>query len=145
MDEQLRSRADARLDSALVARGLADPRETYRGRLRALREASPELFATALRHYEEVVLPDLAEGEDPVGAWIEYGRYLADLVSPGRAVAIDALGRADAWAPAGAGPLLVLHLPDDRTGAAQALVAPLEPTPAQRAAHDLLVLGRLGL
>ena len=91
------------------------------------------------------MLPDLAEGEDPVGAWIEYGRYLADLVSPGRAVAIDALGRADAWAPAGGGPLLVLHLPDDRTGAAQALVAPLEPTPAQRAAHDLLVLGRLGL
>jgi hypothetical protein len=143
MDRETRSRADARLEAALRDQGLADPRAAYRACLRALREANHDAFERALRHYDEVVVPLLADGdEDPVQVWIDYGRFLGELLAPGRTVAVDGSGRAQPYAAPGPPLMLILHLPEDRGAPAIALCSPDQPTPPQQAAYDLLVLGR---
>ncbi len=141
----MRVQAEGRLDAALLERGLADPRDDYRARLRALREASPDHFARALRHYDEVVLPSLASAGDAVEVWIEWGRFLADLVTPGRTVAVDGAGRSQPYELPLARDRMVLHLPEDRGSPAIPLATPRLPTPAQQATYDLLVLGKLAL
>jgi hypothetical protein len=140
-----RIRADARLEAALTARELADPRDGYRSRLRALREIDPDRFARALRHYEEVVLPGLAGEGDAVEVWIEYGQFLADMLAPGRTVMVNGAGRAEIYAVPLPRESMVLHLPEDSAAAAIPLVTPRLPTPPQRATYDLLVLGKLSL
>jgi hypothetical protein len=145
MRGDLRVRADARLEAALSERALADPRDGFRARLRWLRETNPELFERAARHYEDEVLPGLAGEEDPVEAWVEYGRYVEELVAPGRTVAIDEFGRAVPYVRPLIPELLVLHVPEDRDAAAVTLAMPRAPSPAQRATCDLLVRGRLSL
>lgn len=145
MATEKRDHADARLEAALHERGLNDPRDGYRMRLRALRETRPDLFERATRYYQEEVLPALVAGADPIETWIEYGRFLAETISPGRTVTIDDTGSArpySAPSPTGA---LVLHLPNDRDAASMPLAEPVEPSPAQRAAYDLLVRRQLAL
>lgn len=140
-DEQS-ARADANLETALAARGLADPRPWLRDRLRRLRERNPEAFEEALAHYRGELLPTVAEGGDPVDAWVTYGHALGEWTGPGRTVAIDPTGRAAAWSPPHGDHLLVLHLPEADDAPALTIMAPAHPTPAQRAALELLVLGR---
>lgn len=145
MATDMRDRADARLEAALRERELTDPRDGYRMRLRALRETSPELFERATRYYQEDVLPALTAGADAIETWIDYGRFLAEIISPGRIVTIDGTGSARPYSaplPSGA---LVLHLPRDRDAATMPLAEPVEPSPPQRAAYDLLVRGRFAL
>jgi hypothetical protein len=141
MDSQLRSRAEASLVKAAEAQGLTDPRPSFREYLRALRQSRPQAFDQAVEHYEQNVLPALADAE-PLTVWLEYGRYLASLTTAGKAIAVDASGRAAPWtreAPAG----LVLFVPDENAAEVMVLSQPVTPSPAQQATLTLLVERKL--
>jgi hypothetical protein len=141
MDSQLRSRAEAGLVKAAERHGLADPRPSYRERLRALRQARPDAFDQAVEHYEQTVLPALADAE-PLPVWLEYGRYLASLTTTGKAITVDASGRAAPWTrEAQAG--LVLFVPEDNAAEVMVLSQPVTPSPAQHATLTLLVERKL--
>lgn len=141
MDPQLRARAEARLAEAAEAEGIADPRPPYRDRLRQLRQSHPEAFDRAIEHYERKVLPALA-GEQPLAAWLEYGRFLASLEAEGRVVGIDSRGRASDWS-SDARPGLVLFIPDDTAADVMVLCQPVAMSEAQQATVRLLVDRRL--
>lgn len=133
-----------RLEEALEARGLTDPRPLYRDLLRQLRQADATAYEQAVRRYEEELGPSAdeseADGGAAVGAWIGYGRWLADHLAPGRDVSVDREGRAaelgEDEVPPGA---LVLHLPDRRNRRALPLALPRDPSAAQSATLELLV------
>jgi hypothetical protein len=141
MDTALRTRAEAALVKAAEGQGLADPRPSYRERLRSLRQARPEAFDQAVEHYEQTVLPALAAGE-PLPVWLEYGRYLAGLTTAGKVITVDASGWARPWtrdAPAG----LALFIPEDNAADVMVLSQPMAPSPAQNATLILLVERKL--
>ena len=145
MTDDIRERAMARLERALAGAGIEDPRPYYRARLRGLRERDPAALAESVRYHEEVLLPRVAdEGSDPVAEWLEYGRRLAELGEPGRLVDVDERGRARPYdGRARPRDHLILHLPDDPRVPAFVLGMPRDPSPAQRAPFELLVLGKL--
>jgi len=134
--------ADARLREALEAAGARDPREFYREQLKALREADEDAYHRAVSYYRETLIPSIAEGSaEPLPAWTDYGRRLAELTEPGRTVSIDASGRAsewEAWEP----DALALHLPDEARTRAILVQLPPELSAAQRATYSWLVAGR---
>ena len=139
-DPELRARADQRLERALQDAGARDPRDFYRDRLRALKERDPAAFRDALRYYEETLVPAVARDDtDALAEWLEYGRVLAASCAAGRTVQIDADGRAADYAAPVPRDALVLHLPDAATEAALVVGIPRKLSPAQRAAHELLV------
>lgn len=143
---ELRARADERLSGALAAAGARDPREHYRGQLRDLKARAPDAYRRALAYYEERLLPAVArEGSDPLAEWLEYGRVLATLATPGRTMQIDPAGRASDYAPPVPLDALVLHLPDRTNERAVAVGLPARLTPPQRASYDLLVRQAQGL
>jgi hypothetical protein len=138
-----RERADARLDQSLQQTGARDPREFYRERLRELKERDAGAYGQAVRYFEEVLIPSIAEGgQEPLAAWTEYGRRLAELSAPGRTVTVDATGRAGPYAPPAGPDALVLHLPQVAGGRALLVGLPRALSEAQRATYDWLVLGR---
>jgi hypothetical protein len=144
-DEALRARADARFEQALAERGARDPRGFYRERLKEMREQAPAAFREALAYFEQTLIPAVAaEGSDPLAAWLDYGRRLAELTAPGRTVQIDASGRSGEYAPPVPLDALVLHLPEQSSRPALVVGIPMQLSPAQRAAYDLLVKGSLG-
>jgi len=145
MGQEIRERAMARLEQALTGAGVEDPRGFYRARLRDLRERDPGALAESVRYYEEVLLPRVAdEGSDPLAEWLEYGRRLAELGEPGRLIEVDAGGRARPYdGRSTPRDRLILHLPDDPRVPAFVLGMPRDPSPAQRATFELLVLGKL--
>jgi hypothetical protein len=134
--------AERALEAALRETGARDPREFYRERLRELKRVSPEAYREAVAYYSETLLPRVASGEvEPLAAWTEYGRRLAEALAPGRTVAIDATGRAHAWERHDAA-ALVLHVPADEGARALLVGLPPELSPAQRATYDVLVAGK---
>lgn len=136
-------RADALLESALEATGARDPREFYRERLRELKQAHPAAYEKAVAHYRDVLVPGVAGGElEPLEAWTEYGRTLAELEAPGRTMVVDATGRAHPYEPPVNRDGLILHIPDDRKHRALLVGLPPELSPAQRASYDWLVAGK---
>lgn len=141
MDAKLVEQADQAFARALEATGARDPREFYRGRMLELRQSDPDAFARARAYYEETLVPAVGGGKvDPVQAWLEYGRLLAEWTSPGRTVMVDGSGRASPWSVPVPLDHLVLHLPEGRGSAAAIPVGiPPELTVAQRATWDLLV------
>lgn len=142
MVEDRTNEADRILEEALERAGARDPREFYRDRLRTLKETNPEGYQSAVRYYRDTLIPSVASGEaDPLEAWTEYGRTLAEAVARGRTVTIDGTGQAHPY-EGPVGDHLILHLPDD--GGAKALLVglPPEPTPAQRATYAVLVAGK---
>lgn len=141
MDPQLRTRAEGRLEEAARSHGIVDPRPPYRDRLRRLRESQRDAFDRAIEHYEQQVLPALADAA-PLNAWIDYGRYLAQLEGPGRTVRIEQDGRATTWS-ADAPPGLVLFIPEDTASDVLVLSQPLKPSDAQEATLRLLVERKL--
>lgn len=146
MADDLQTRAEERLEEALASTGARDPRDYYRERLRALREQDRSLYEQAVGHYKDVLIPAIAGGEaDPLAAWTEYGRRLAELASPGRTLTLDASGRATAYTQPADPAHLVLHLPDSPRGPSLLVALPTELTPAQRAAYAWLVQGRTSL
>jgi hypothetical protein len=139
-DPDLRAHADERFARALEAAGARDPRDFYRKQLVALKAANREAYQRALGYFEERLIPAVArEDSDPLAEWLEYGRVLANLATPGRTVQIDASGRATEYARPVPPDTLVLHLPE-RTGDPAIVVGiPGTLSPAQRANYDLLV------
>ncbi len=141
--QEIQERADARLSEALAVRSARDPREFYRERLRELRDQSADAYGQAVSYYRETLLPSIADGSaEPVAAWTEYGRQLAELLSPGRTVALDDSGRASPYEAPANPDVLVLHLPSDQRRRALVVALPAELSTAQRAAYDWLVVGR---
>ncbi|MFW6200685.1 MAG: hypothetical protein ACOC8K_08930 [Gemmatimonadota bacterium] len=143
MNQELKDRADARFEAALEAAGARDPRDYYRDVLRELKGRDPDAYEAAVEHFQETLIPGIASGElQPLEAWREYGRKLAERVAEGRTVEIDATGLSHPHDPSAHQDRLVVHLPDD-TGEKAILVSlPAEVTPAQQATYDLLVAGK---
>ena len=141
-DDATAATADRILEEALERAGARDPRDFYRDRLRTLKESDPEGYRSAVAYYQDTLIPSVASGDaEPLEAWTEYGRTLAEAVAEGRTVSIDATGRAHPYE----GPMadhLVLHLPDDRGTKALLVGLPPDLTRAQRATYDVLVAGR---
>jgi hypothetical protein len=142
MNDEIAEKADRVLEEALERTGARDPRDFYRERLRSLKGTDAEAYGAAVEYYRGTLLPSVAsEEEDPLAAWTEYGRTLAEAVASGRTVSIDETGRSEPYD----GPRqdrLILHLPDD--GGQRALLVGLPPelSPAQRATYDVLVAGK---
>jgi hypothetical protein len=138
--------AERALEAALAESGARDPREFYRERLRELKRVRPDDYKTAVAYYTDTLLPDVAgHRRDPLSAWTDYGRRLAEALAPGRTVGIDETGRARPFASAGdpaGGGGLVLHLPHDTGAKALVVALPRALTAAQRAAYDVLVSGK---
>ncbi|MBX6362604.1 MAG: hypothetical protein IRZ00_01940 [Gemmatimonadetes bacterium] len=141
MADSLRARADARLDQALAARRLTDPRDLFRDRLRRLRADDPAAFGRAIDYFEHTLLPRVAADAEPITEWIEYGRFLAELTGPGRVLAVDPSGRARAYEPPPGADLLVLFFPDVQTDPVLPLARPRELSAAQQATWELLLPG----
>jgi len=140
--EPLAAAAEKVLEAALAESGARDPRDFYRDRLRELKRVSPDAYQRAVAYYSETLLPEVAQRRrDPLVAWTEYGRRLAESLSPGRCVAIDATGRARAY-EATESDGLILHLPDDKGAKALLVALPRSLTAEQRATYDVLVVGK---
>ena len=142
-----REAIERRTDAAFAASAWQDPRAEYRALLKRLRERDSTLFEDAVRAYDATVVSRLADDEraDPVGAWIEYGRRLAQIAGGGRTVAIDGDGRA-LDAPSEPLPAtLLLHLPADEGAPALVVAAPRDASPAQQATVALLAAGAQAL
>ena len=146
MATDLQKKADARFAAALAAGGARDPRDYYRARLRDLKQSNPQGYADAVAYYQTMLVPSIAEdGADPLVAWRDFGLLLARLSAPGRAVAVDPGGRSRPFEPPGEAEDMILHLPDARNTRALLVGLPPEPSPAQMATHNWLVLGRRAL
>ena len=139
-------KADAAIEKALATSGARDPREFYRERLRELKQSSADAYEEAVAYYRDTLVPSVAGGSiDPLVAWTEYGRKLAELAAPGRTVSIDPTGRAEPYTSPVSQERLVLHMPDARKGRALLVALPPELSAAQHACYDWLVRGRLKL
>ncbi len=134
--------ADERLEAALEKTGARDPRAVCRERLRQLKGVDEAAFEQALGHYRDRLVPAIAAGEEPLTAWVEYGRTIARLTFRGSTVAIDRTGLAREYATPADPEALVLHLPRGGKGRALLVAQPRDPSPAQQATCDLLVDGR---
>jgi hypothetical protein len=143
MSEEMRRQADQKFEEALERTGARDPREFYREALKELRAENPEGYDQAVRHFQEALVPAVARGgSQPLEAWREYGRLIAELTAPGRTVALDETGRSEAYRSDLPLDRLVLHLPEARGRRAILVSLPPQPSPAQRAAYNLLVAGK---
>jgi len=142
MEQDQSVAADRILEEALESTGARDPREFYRARLKELRSADPAAYESAVAYYRDTLIPTVASGAAPaLDAWTEYGRRLAEALTPGRTVSIDGSGRSSAFERPGPD-VLVLHLPDDNGARALLVSLPLELSAAQRATYDVLVAGK---
>jgi hypothetical protein len=146
VSDDLQAEADRKLEAALGAAGARDPREFYRDRLRELKQNDRVAYDQAVVYYRDTLVPAVAGGADPLPAWTEYGRKLAELTAPGRTMMVDHTGAAAPYRAPAPADWLILHLPEGR-GAGRALVVglPAELSRAQRATYDLLVSGKLTL
>jgi hypothetical protein len=110
--------------------------------MRQLRETDESAFRRAREHYETRLLPTVARDDtDPLAEWLDYGRVLAELASPGRTVEIDPSGRALPYSQPVSPDRLVLHLPTSARDPAILVGLPTTLSPAQRATYSLLVKG----
>lgn len=135
--------AERILEEALEATGARDPRDYYRRQLTDLRQSSEEAYEKAVGYYRETLVPSIAEDRaDPLAAWTEYGRTLAELRTRGRTVTVDPTGKAEPYQAPVDPDRLVLHLPE--AGKAQAMLVglPAALSDAQQATFDWLVRGR---
>ena len=137
--EANRARADQRTDEALESSGFEDPRDLFRQRLRQLREQQPAAFAEAITYFEAELLPRVAAAGDPIEEWVQYGRRLGELTSPGRIVSVDVTGRGRPFRSMVEPGTMILHIPHDTAVDVLPLAMPRTPSAAQRATYDLLV------
>lgn len=135
--------AERILEDALEATGARDPRDYYRRQLMDLRRSSEDAYDDAVAYYRETLVPSIAEGRvEPLAAWTEYGRTLAELQKPGRTVSVDPTGKAEPYEAPVAADRLVLHLPEARKESAVLVGLPADLSDAQRATVQWLVQGR---
>jgi len=131
----------ARTTEALADAGLDDMRPAYRILLRRLKAQDPAAFSEATARYDEVLVPAIADGRDPVTAWLAYGAWIARRLLPGRLVQLDTTGLASdvTGDPEAHSDRVLLYLPDPEKESAIPIACPLEPSPAQQIALQLLV------
>lgn len=140
MSNERTDEADRLLEEALERHGARDPREYYRGQLRALREENRAGYDEAVAYYRETLLPAVADGDsDPLAEWTAYGQRLARHRASGRTVSVGPDGVARDFELADALGGLVLHIPDEKREPAMIVALPRELSPAQRATVDFLV------
>jgi hypothetical protein len=137
MDDTAKRLADERTDQAISDAPFEDFREAYRERLRWLKDSQPQGFTRALSHYNDILVPNIARGSDPLAEWIQYGGLLGNFSGKGKTVRIDETGRSHPFDESLDG--LILHLPDDTNIPALALAVPKQLSEAQRATLNLLV------
>jgi hypothetical protein len=143
MDKATRQEADRRFEEAIRASEARDPRDFYRTALRELKESNPDGYEKAVEHFQTILGPSVASGEaEPLTAWREYGRLIAEMTGEGRTLAIDETGFAKPYSPESPLDQLVLHLPDGKGRRAILVSLPPKPSPAQRATFELLVQGK---
>lgn len=143
MSEDQTAEADRRLQEVLEASGARDPREFYRDRLRELESADASAYSEAVAYYKDRLIPAVAAGSvDPLVAWAEYGRMLAESLAPGRTVSIDTTGSAHPYESPASPDRLVLHLPQNPGVRALLVSLPTTLSAAQRATYDVLVSGK---
>lgn len=142
MSQDPKARADARLEMALENADQRDPRPFYRNALRYLRESDGPAFQSALRYFEEELVPSVAGEADPLRAWAEYGVVLVRSLGNGRMVELDSTGRARTVEGPGGAVGLVLFVPGAAAAPVVVLRYPANPSAAQHAAYELLVEGR---
>jgi len=143
MSEDRTAEADRRLQEVLESSGARDPREFYRNRLRELKSADASAYSAAVAYYKDRLIPEIAAGSvDPLIAWAEYGRMLAESLAPGRTVSIDATGCAHSYESPAPPDQLVLHLPQNQGARALLVSLPANLSPAQRATYDVLISGK---
>ena len=141
MSDSTAAAAEKVLDAALAETGARDPRDFYRERLRELKRTHPDDYQRAVAYYTDTLLPEVAERRrDPLVAWTEYGRRLAEALAPGRTVSIDDGGRARPYDTSADG--LIVHLPDDKGARALLVSLPRSLSAPQRATYDVLVAGK---
>ena len=145
MTETEQGLADQRLEAMLEESGARDPRICCRDRLRELKGIDPNAFREAVDYYRGELIPTIASGAEPLTAWIEYGRRIAQLTFEGRTLAIDRTGLARGYSAPVDPAALVLHLPEGGRQRALLVALPREPSAAQKATCDLLVDGKLNL
>ena len=143
MTDDPKARAEARLERALAAAAVRDPRPLYRPVLRYLREYRPAGFERAIRDFDDRLVPAVALDADPLAAWLEFGLRLAEELGPGRVLGIDPTGRASSEEAPEHSSQLLLFLPDDPAMPALVLRYPREASIAQAATVELLVDGRV--
>ena len=142
MSETLITTAEQALEAALATSGGRDPRDFYRERLRELKQVNPESYRAAVTYYREVLIPEVASGAgNPLDAWIEYGRTLAEALAPGRTVSIDETGKSHNYEGVDSSGL-ILHLPPETAARALLVSLPVTMSSAQRATYDVLVKGK---
>jgi hypothetical protein len=142
----MQEEADARLSEALAETGAPDPRPRYRLLLSELKRQNPLAYDEAVTRFRDAVLPSIAEGgTDPLTAWLDYGRHLAESLAPGRTLSLDEHGRSSPLAGQASWKDLILHVPADPRARAILVGEPPTPTRAQRATVELLVNGRVML
>ena len=142
MSETLITTAEQALEAALTTSGGRDPRDFYRERLRELKQVNPESYRAAVTYYREVLIPEVASGAgNPLDAWIEYGRTLAEALAPGRTVSIDETGKSHNYEGVDSSGL-ILHHPQETAARALLVSLPVTMSSAQRATYDVLVKGK---
>ena len=142
MSETLITTAEQALEAAIATSGGRDPRDFYRERLRELKQVNPESYRAAVTYYREVLIPEVASGAgNPLDAWIEYGRTLAEALAPGRTVSIDETGKSHNYEGVDSSGL-ILHLPQETAARALLVSLPVTMSSAQRATYDVLVKGK---
>jgi hypothetical protein len=114
--------------------------------LSELKRQDPSAYDEAVSRFRDSVLPSIARREtDPLTAWLDYGRHLAEKLAPGRTLSLDAHGRSSPLAGPASWRDLILHVPADARTRAILIGEPPKPTRAQRATVELLVNGRVML
>ena len=143
MSEDRTAEADRRLQEVLESSGARDPREFYRNRLREIKSTDASAYSAAVAYYKDRLIPEIAAGSvDPLIAWAEYGRMLAESLAPGRTVSIDTTGCAHSYESPASPDRLVLHLPRNQGVRALLVSLPATLSPAQRATYDVLISGK---
>ncbi len=143
MTTDSQQKADTRFAEALAASGARDPRDYYRKQLKKLKRSNPEGYAEAVAYYQNKLVTSIAERDaDPIQAWQSYGLLIAGLTSSGRPVAIDHTGRSRPFAPPGEVEDMILHVPDTKNARPLLVGLPPNPSSAQMATYNWLVLGR---
>jgi hypothetical protein len=142
----MQEQADTLLNEALAETGAPDPRPRYRQLLSELKRQDPAAYDQAVARFRDVVLPAIARREtDPLSAWLDYGRYLAERLASGRTLTVDEHGRSSPLAGPSSWKDLILHVPADARVRAILIGEPPRPSSAQRATIDLLVHGKVML
>lgn len=137
MNDTAKHRVEELTEKAISEASYEDFRDAYRERMRWLKDHDAPAFTNALAYYNDILVSNLAGGNDVLREWIEYGRQLGNFTGTGKFLSIDGSGVASPYDGALGG--LILHVPDDTAKPALALAVPRQMSDAQQATCTLLL------